>query len=548
MASTPTTKSQVQAYRFVLRRMQHALVRKDAVMLHDPLRTQSRATAVGVIVAAIGMLGFMIFGILKPSTPPPNEGIVISKSGQIYVKLAATQNSPEMLIPTFNLASARLILMGQQQANAQGGGAQAAPAGGGSVVEPQVVPDNRLENIPKGRKQGIPDGPTLLPTEDQRISDNWAVCDNLLMAQDLNEDVALEKAVHQSAVIAGVSDLGDPLKGNQALLLQGEDGVYMVYRPRESVNRSSNMVRAKVDINQKWLTGPLGISEATPRKSSFGLLNAIDKVEELKVPEIPGKGGTGPDLGGVAVKVGEVFFVERTGGKQYFVLLQGGKQEITPVVADIFRSALGVPAIQEVQPGYADGLDTVEQGESGHLDLDNFPVNRSEVVEPSTRPAVCLGWNMVGEQQSREGRTTVYVDYGLPLPKDKDGNPARMSKVGIPNEMGVRLTGFYMPPGRGAVVQAATGTGSFDAGPIKLISDTGLVYGIPDIKTAEGLGLSKPRPAPESIVRLLSNAAMLSVENARQTFDRVDPGSGDFNGQAGVPADQAGVPAGQAGG
>ena len=36
MAATPTTKSQVQAYRFVLRRMEHALVRKDAVMLHDP--------------------------------------------------------------------------------------------------------------------------------------------------------------------------------------------------------------------------------------------------------------------------------------------------------------------------------------------------------------------------------------------------------------------------------------------------------------------------------------------------------------------------------
>ncbi len=29
MPSTPTTKSQVQAYRFVLRRMQSALVRKD---------------------------------------------------------------------------------------------------------------------------------------------------------------------------------------------------------------------------------------------------------------------------------------------------------------------------------------------------------------------------------------------------------------------------------------------------------------------------------------------------------------------------------------
>ena len=48
MPSTPTTKSQVQAYRFVLRRMQSALVRKDAVMLHEPMRMHTRATIAGV--------------------------------------------------------------------------------------------------------------------------------------------------------------------------------------------------------------------------------------------------------------------------------------------------------------------------------------------------------------------------------------------------------------------------------------------------------------------------------------------------------------------
>jgi len=53
MPSTPTTKSQVQAYQFVLRRMQSALVRRDAVMLHDPMRTHSRATVVGVVLGVL---------------------------------------------------------------------------------------------------------------------------------------------------------------------------------------------------------------------------------------------------------------------------------------------------------------------------------------------------------------------------------------------------------------------------------------------------------------------------------------------------------------
>ena len=111
MPSTPTTKSQVQAYRFVLRRMQSALVRKDAVMLHDPMRTHSRATAVGIILAAIGVLGFVIVGLLAPKPAVPDSGIIIAEpSGTVYV----VSGNPKTLTPTFNLASARLLMLAQQ--------------------------------------------------------------------------------------------------------------------------------------------------------------------------------------------------------------------------------------------------------------------------------------------------------------------------------------------------------------------------------------------------------------------------------------------------
>ncbi|MDQ3899009.1 MAG: type VII secretion protein EccB, partial [Actinomycetota bacterium] len=53
MSTDPTTTSQVQAYRFVLRRMESALVRKDAVMLHEPMRHHLRATVVGLLVAVL---------------------------------------------------------------------------------------------------------------------------------------------------------------------------------------------------------------------------------------------------------------------------------------------------------------------------------------------------------------------------------------------------------------------------------------------------------------------------------------------------------------
>src|SRR3954469_11532052 len=100
MPSTPTTKSQVQAYQFVLRRMQSALVRRDSVMLHDPMRTHSRATIVGFVLSAVGAIGFIVFGLIKTAPTPPAAGIVIGQqSGTVYVK---TENPP-MLVPTFNL-------------------------------------------------------------------------------------------------------------------------------------------------------------------------------------------------------------------------------------------------------------------------------------------------------------------------------------------------------------------------------------------------------------------------------------------------------------
>jgi hypothetical protein len=41
MAGQPTTRLHVSGYRFLVRRMEHALLRGDIRMLHDPMRAQS---------------------------------------------------------------------------------------------------------------------------------------------------------------------------------------------------------------------------------------------------------------------------------------------------------------------------------------------------------------------------------------------------------------------------------------------------------------------------------------------------------------------------
>ncbi|MGH3516573.1 MAG: type VII secretion protein EccB [Haloechinothrix sp.] len=525
MPSTPTTKSQVQAYRFVLRRMQSALVRKDAVMLHDPMQTHSRATAVGVIVAVIGMLGFLVFGILKPAAPVPNSGIVIGKeSGQIYVKTEATASAPAMLIPTFNLASARLILMG----NTQQGEGGAAPGGAPQQVDPvqpDVVPDDRLKDIPRGRLQGIPDGPPLLPDDDQRIEDHWAVCDHLQFRNDLTDQENLAQTEPTTAVLSGVADLGEPLGRNQAIFAKdAEDTAYLIYRPAENANTTSDMVRAEVDLGEagRSVRTALNLDGHQPREMSTAVLNAIETVDSLTPGGVPSAGEPSPfDLGGADVRIGGVFQVTRTTGPEYFLLLRDGVQPISAAVAEVIRyerSDSGV--IPNVRPDVLADLNRAEA-----LEVDHYPTAVPEVLNPlKGYSALCLGWTVTGEGDDQDARTTVYVGNRMPLPKDEDGDEALPFKVGQANPDGTRIDQFFMPPGRAAVVHAATSKESFQSGPMFLISDRGMRYGIPDQATAAHLGLAKQRPAPDAIVRLLPAATMLSAQAAKCTFDSVPIG------------------------
>src|ERR687893_2956077 len=63
MSKDPDNTSQVQAYRFVLRRMESALVRKDAVMLHEPMRHHLQVSMVGLLLGILGLAVFFVIGL-----------------------------------------------------------------------------------------------------------------------------------------------------------------------------------------------------------------------------------------------------------------------------------------------------------------------------------------------------------------------------------------------------------------------------------------------------------------------------------------------------
>ncbi len=537
MPSTPTTKSQVQAYKFVLRRMQSALVRRDAVMLHDPMRTHTRATIVGVVLGALGMIVFVVWGLLSPAPSVPEAGNIVigEQSGTVYVVMG----NPKMLVPTFNLASARLLLLAQQKQPSAGnpGGATAAPApaapSAAAVKNPTVVSDEQLKDIPRGKLTGIPDGPQLMPSDSQRISPNWAVCDQVLLDPTRpNPDIGKT----DTYVFGGVapSALGTELGEKEALLAAADNGkTYLIYRLPSTQNRpNANTVRAEIDTTDpnNSVSTALQLLNQKPRKITQGLLNAIPEEPRLSPPNIP-DGNAPADLDGLAA--GDVFSTQPTGEQpQYWAITTNGIQQVSQAVADVMRVAKHGSAskLRTLGLDKLSGVNVLRSGDPGYIEVDHFPRAVPTILDATKNSAVaCLGWSVVGDGANRDGHTSVYIDTQLPG-QNSHGAKFATTRVTTPGPNRVPITGFYLQPGFAAVVQSATGQASFGKGAIQLISDRGVRYSVPDAATADAIGLNNRQPAPESIIGLLPTGASLNTQDVLKQFDSVpiDPSAGSF--------------------
>jgi len=542
MASTPTTKSQVQAYRFVLRRMQSALVRRDAVMLHDPMRNHSRATLVGVVLGAVGMIGFLVWGLFSPD--PQLDGdtqIVMSKeSGQIYV----VRQSPRQLIPVFNLASARLLLLGESTPDKGESGQAGGDAAAGSASAPasaaggelKIISEKALAKIPKGRLTGIVDAPDMMPgSTDQRIGAEWSVCDQTTLDRSQNNPEA--NTTFKTTVLAGITGGGQKLDGDRAVLVTADKNskkAFLVYkRPDNSHFTSTSTVRAQVDLTDKALVNALKLGGKTPRPISTGLLNSIQQVDDLKAPAVPGQGEIVTYIQN-GVKIGDIVAAHRTGEKDiFYVALKDGMQEVPIAVADIIRFAYQGGDIKPKEINLSQVGNVVSV-----LNLQDYPTDIPEVVNLNEDNVVmCLGWRADNvSANNKSEHTEVTIASTLP-----GGNlvPVQINQVGATGEV---VSQFVMAPGKVGVVRSSTSIEQFGSGAIQLITGRGVKYGIPDTVTSGGLGLGKDgfMPAPASIIGLLPDGPQLNRNSAARSYDSVPTPSGVLPEDANKPTTAGG--------
>lgn len=458
----PTTRLHVSGYRFLVRRMEHALVRGDTRMLDDPLRAQSISLAAGAVLTAVVTAVCAILALVKPGGDIGDAPIlVVGDTGAVYVSVG------DVVHPVFNLASARLIA--------------------GTPADPRIIAQRAVDSAQRGPRMGIPGAPERISTPLSAEESGWTVCDD---------------ARGETLVIAGEIDAGtlDPTSGVLVRPREGGAGAtFLLYDGR----------RARVDLRHPAVARALRIDGAAPQWISTTVLSAIPEAPQIAPPHIPEAGSPGP--GPLRdYPVGSVLKVAHANGgpddaEGLFVVLSGGVQRIGEVAADLIRytdSRVG-EQIPTVPPGIIGSLPVLET-----LPVKTFPEQHSlEHVA-----AVCARWR--ADPAGGDSVTTILVGDSPPV----ISRPVSLAQA---DGHGPAVDAVSVPAGRSVFARSVGLTaGGQSAGSMFLVTDSGVRYGIRDSEAAGSLGLTNPaEPAPWPVLSALPQGPELSRAGASVARD-----------------------------
>lgn len=464
MRQQPVTRPQVSGYRFNVRRLENAVVRRDVRGLNDPLRSQSRALVVGVVLAAVVLAGSALFGLIRPQPHLRNAEIVMTKdSGAMYVRMG------EFMHPVLNLPSARLII--------------AKPG------KPVLVSQKALAERPRGQLVGIPGAPDAMPFDPESVGRTWSVC-----------DTADGGRLLETTLTAGPPDADHArhLGRDEALLMRSGERTYLVYEGQ----------RALVDMSDGALTHALAVDNAVARQVSAALLAAIPETTEIEAPVIPGAGNPGP--GSLRqYRVGTVIQAGDDSSAQLYVVLENGVQPVSPFTAELIRftDSFGQSSIPVVAPDELGSVKFVTD-----LKVAEFPATAPKIVEHAVE---CLTWEPVAKDSSGKPTTRILIGPDVPLER----NQATVELVQADGS-GPNLDRVYLPAGTGVFARAVQAQSTEDRGDsLHYVADTGVRYGIDNAEAATWLGLLNAEPVPWQFLNLLATGPALGRSEALVIHD-----------------------------
>jgi type VII secretion protein EccB len=463
----PATRDQADAYRFGLRRLEAALVRGDPVPLHEQIRTQRRAALAGVVLGLLGLCGAAVFAAVSPQPDWRRQAVVVgAESGAMY----AVAHGPDRLVPVANLPAARLVLAALRA----GGSTEADPA----TATPVAVPDALLDVAPRTPAAAVPGALAVRP-DGPSVPPSWAVCDT----------VTPDGALVQTTVIGGAPAL-EPSPADDGVLLDADGGTWLVMAGR----------RHRIDPDDGRLAAALGITGRVPRAVAPALLSLLPEGPPLVNPAVPGRGRRAPD--GLPGRIGDVLVARPAGGEpQHYVVLAEGVQKVPPVLAELLGAASGAREPRPVGAAELARAAVVEE-----LPVAGWPDGAPRLREAVDAPVLCWTWAV-----DRDPSGGVWAGAAAPLTgstpvalAQADGPGDRVDAVAVGAGGAVRGTGPGRAPG---------------AGPLWLLSGSGVAHGVTGDDTAAALGITAAEPAPEAALRLLPTGPDLDLAAADQVVD-----------------------------
>lgn len=481
-----TTKVQVSGWRFLLRRVEHAIVRRDTRMFDDPLQFYSRSVMVGMLIAVLVCAGALLLAYFKPLGKRGGDQLLVDRStNQLYLVMPGS----ELLRPVYNLTSARLIL--------------------GNPGEPSAVKSDELNRMPKGQPIGIPGAPYATPLASIPTS-TWTLCDTVTKPESVTPTVRTSVIVLPLVTGAGVG----PMTPDQGALVSYDGDNWLI----------TEQGRHSIDLADRAVTSAVGIPvTAKPTPISEGLFNAIPNAGPWRLADIRGEGA--PNTLGLPANlvIGSVFQTVTESGEQKYVVLSDGVAKVNDTTAAALRASnsYGLIAPPSVESSVV--AKVAEQVYTSPL-----PDNPLEIVLRSEDPALCWSWQR--EPGDQAPKTTVIAGRRLPI-------PATALNTGI-DQIGGDATVYI---GGGQYIRLQSPDPRYGES-LYYIDPQGVRYGLPNEDTASKLGLFGPLTAPWQVVSLLIDGPVLSQPDALLEHDtlpadpnpRKVPGGG--GGAAAVPA------------
>jgi type VII secretion protein EccB len=472
----PTTWLHVSGHRFLLRRIECALLGADGRVAGEMLRARTVSLAAGCALATIAVLACGFLAMLRPQARLDQAKIVMGQeSGALYVRVGDTWH------PVLNLASARLVAA--------------------TDANPQPVRESELGHTKRGPLLGIPGAPQLLGPPVSADESTWTICDT-------DRNAATTVVVGQPA-----GSSVRRLEPDHAVLVTPGSGspAYLLYDGQ----------RAMVDLADSAVARALRIEGHGPRVVSRALLNSVPEAAPITAPRIPNAGAKAAGLPGFLV--GSVLRIARGDGDEYYVVLATGIQRIGAVAADLLRfsNSHGTTEVITVAPDAIRASPIV-----GTLPVATFPDRppREGGVD-SADTTVCATWAPSVPGPSGQASIAYLTGTGLPVPAGQV--PVTLSQA---DGNGPALDAVYLPPGRSAYVR-----GSGRIGTRYLVTDTGVRFAVHDDDAAHDLGLPAATLAPWPVLAALPSGPELSRQNASVARDAIpgppQPALGCADGQ-----------------